>query len=205
MLARRALALALLMLLPSGCALAGRSLGGYVDDKLMKSGVKRRLASERAGEPGVKVDTFGGTVYLSGTVDTAEEKSDAEIVAWRVDGVEQVVNDLVVTQPSVAVSALPDFRLRHPLTERLPGVERVEPGLPGGPDLAYDHGGRVVASVYKVAWRELIDSGLATLPPTGRPIDHISTYALLEGPDVPGPHYAIVLWHVSERDAAARR
>ena len=196
----------LLMLLACGCRMAGRSLGGYVDDELTKSGVKRRLASERPGEPGVKVDTFGGTVYLSGTVDTAVEKSDAEIVAWQVDGVRQVVNDLVVADQSpVAVSAMPDIRLRHPLTERLPGVERVEPGSPGGPELAYDHRGRVVASIYTITWRELIESGLATLRSPGRPVDHVATYALPERPDLPGPAYAIVLWHVSEQDAAALR
>ena len=203
MVARRALALMLLILVASGCSLAGRSLGGYVDDKLVKIAVKRRLWSQNLGDPvGVNVDTFGGTVYLSGRVATAEQKSDAEIVAWRVKGVEQVVNDLVITQAPVAVSELPDFRLRHPLTERLPGVERVEPGRSGGPDLAYDHRGRIVASVYTIAWRDLIDTGLATLPPTGRPIDHISTYALTGGPDLPGPTYAIVIWHVTEQEAS---
>lgn len=202
MLARRALVLTLLVLLPSGCALAGRSLGGYVDDKLMERGVKRRLSSEGKG---VKVDTFGGTVYLSGTVDTEQEKSDAEIVAWQVGGVQQVVNDLVVARPPAAVAALPDFRLPHPLTEQLPGVERVERGRDGGPDLAYDHSGRVVASVYTIAWRVLIDSGLTKLPSTGRPIDHVSTYALPESFELPGPTYAIVIWHVSERDTAMPR
>lgn len=206
MLARLAPVLALLVLVAPGCTLAGRSLGGYVDDKLMKSGVKRRVATERPGEPGVQVDTFGGTVYLSGMVDTAAEKYEAEIAAWQVDGVRQVVNDLVVSgHAPAAVSAMPHFGLRHPLTERLPGVERVEPGRPGGPDLAYDHGGRVVASVYTIAWRQLIDSGLATFGPTGRPVDHISTYVLPEGPDLPEPAYAIVLWHVSEQDAAGLR
>jgi hypothetical protein len=100
---------------------------------------------------------------------------------------------------------LPDFRLPHPLTERLPGVERVEPGRDGGPDLAYDHRGRVVASVYTMAWRTLINSGLTTLPTGGRPVDHVSTYALPERPDMPGPTYAIVIWHVSERDVAVPR
>lgn len=198
-------ALTLLVLLSSGCTLAGRSLTGYVDDKLMKSGVKRRLASTRPGDPGVKVDTFGGTVYLSGVVDTSADKAQAETAAWGVEGVQQIVNDLVVLRPSPAVSALPEFRARHPLTERLPGVERVEPGGPGGIELAYDHGGRVVASVYTISWRELIDSGLATLTPPGRPVDHVSTYALPENPDQPGPVYAIVLWHVSLHDAAALR
>jgi hypothetical protein len=204
-LARRALVLTLLVLLPSGCALAGRSLGGYVDDKLMERGVKRRLSSEGPGGKGVKVDTFGGTVYLSGTVDTEQEKSDAEIVAWQVGGVQQVVNDVFVARSPLAVAALPDFRLPHPLTEQLPGVERVEPSRDGGPDLAYDHGGRVVASVYTIAWRALIDSGLTMLPGTGRPIDHVSTYALPESAELPGPTYAIVIWHVSARDAALRR
>lgn len=205
MLARRALVLTLLVLLPSGCALAGRSLGGYVDDKLMERGVKRRLSSEGPGGKGVKVDTFGGTVYLSGTVDTEQEKSDAEIVAWQVGGVQQVVNDVFVARSPLAVAALPDFRLPHPLTQQLPGVERVEPSRDGGPDLAYDHGGRVVASVYTIAWRALIDSGLTMLPGTGRPIDHVSTYALPESAELPGPTYAIVIWHVSARDAALQR
>lgn len=205
MLARRALALTLLVALSSGCSLAGRSLSGYVDDKMMERGVKRRLASEGPGGKGVTVDTFGGTVYLSGTVDGAQEKSDAEIVAWQVGGVQQVINDLVVAGPPRGVAALPDFRLPHPLTERLPGVQRVEPGRDGGPDLAYDHAGRVVASVYTIAWRGLIDSGLTTLPTGGRPVDHVSTYALQEDSERPGPAYAIVIWHVSERDAASRR
>ena len=205
MAARRALVLSLLIVLAGGCSLAGRSLAGYVDDKLVRGAVKRHLAGERVGRGGdVNVDTFGGTVYLSGAVDTAEQKSDAEIVAWGTEGVEQVVNDLVVTE-APAVSALPDMRLQHALKQRLPGVARVEPGRPGGPDLAYDHGGRIVASVYTIAWRELIDTGLATLPSTGRPVDHVSTYALPDRPDQPGPVYAIVLWHVSERDAAALR
>jgi hypothetical protein len=199
-----ALALALLVLLPSGCGLAGRSFGVYVDDKLVKSGVKRRLASERRGEPAVQVDTFGGTVYLSGTVDTAAEKAEAEIGAWQVDGVQQVVNDLVVLdQPPVWAS--PALGVQHPLLERLPGVERVEPGRPGGPDLAYDRNGHVVATVYTVVWRDLVSTGLSTLSASARPVHHVSTYALPERPDLPGPVYAIVLWHVSEPDAAGLR
>jgi hypothetical protein len=205
---RPTLPLVIVTLLASGCALAGRSLSGYVDDKLVRGAVKRQLASEHISPRGtVMIDTFGGTVYLSGSVDTPEQKSNAEIVAWRVEGVQQVVNDLVVTQPAAAaaVSALPDFRLARPLIDRLPGVKRLEPGQPGGPELAYDDTGRVVASVFMVDWRELIDAGLSTLPSTGRVIDHISTFALPERADQPGPVSAIILWHVSEGDAAALR
>jgi hypothetical protein len=203
--AHRALALLMLLSLTSGCSLAGRSFGRYVDDKLVKGAVKRRLASEGLAQPStVRIDTFDGVVYLSGSVETAEQKSDAEVAAWRVGGVEQVVNDLVVTT-APAVSAPPDFDARDALTERLPGVARVDPGVRGGPALAYDARGRLVASIYTVAWRDLIDAGLSTLAATGRPIDHVSTYALSERADMPGPHYAVVLWHVSTVDAAAMR
>ena len=202
--ASRALVLAVVVLAISGCSLAGRTLGGYVDDALVKSAVKRRLATEPvAGISGVKVDTFGGTVYLSGAVETARQKSDAEIAAWRVEGVEQVVNDLVVTRPTAipaaGVRAMPIMGLR------LPGVARIDPGLPGRPDTAYDAGGRVVASIYTVDWRDVVEVGLTTLPPVGRPIDRVSTVALPGRPDWPGQHYAVILWHVSEAGAAALR
>jgi len=41
--ARRALVLTLLIVLAGGCSLAGRSLAGYVDDKLVRGAVKRHL------------------------------------------------------------------------------------------------------------------------------------------------------------------
>jgi hypothetical protein len=198
--AGRALVLVVVALVAVGCSLAGRTLSGYVDDKLVKSAVKRRLAGERvAGLSGVKIDTFGGTVYLSGSVETAVQKSDAEIAAWRVEGVKQVVNDLVVTRPVAVAAAAEPGDMGH----RLPGVARVQPGRPGGPDLAYDAGGRVVASIYTVDWRDVVDAGLTTLAPVGRPISRVSTFALPGRPDRPGPHYGLVLWHVSE--AAALR
>jgi len=204
--ARAALALVLLLPLTGGCSLAGRSLGGYVDDHVVKHAVKRRLNVDHVGVAGgVKVDTFEGTVYLSGAVDTPTEKSDAEIAAWQVEGVQQVVNDLVARQAQAAPSALPRFHTGDVLSRRIPGIRRVDPGPPGGPGLAYDGNGRVVASVYTIGWKDLIDAGLTTLPPTGWPIDHVSLYALVERPDFPGVHYAVVLWHVSEREAAALR
>jgi hypothetical protein len=205
MAARRVLALALVLLVCGGCALAGRSLGGYVDDKLVKGAVKRQLTDTSLGRrSGVTVDTFGGTVYLTGEVETDAQKSDAEIAAWQVEGVGQVVNDLVVRRgdesPAAALA-----RPSHPLRERLPGVVRVEPGLRGGPDLAHDAQGRLIATVYVLSARDLIDRDLATLRADGRPIDHVSVFALLGRPELPVPHYAVVLWHVSEPEAAALR
>jgi hypothetical protein len=206
MAARRTLALALALLVCGGCALAGRSLGGYVDDKLVKRAVKRHLADTGLGRrSGVTIDTFGGTVYLSGEVETDAQKSDAEIAAWQVEGVGQVVNDLVVRRGDESPAAALGPQLAHPLREWLPGVARVDPGPPGGPDLAHDAQGRLLATVYVVSARDLVDRDAATLRAAGRPIDHVSVFALVGRPELPVPHYAVVLWHVSEPEAAALR
>jgi hypothetical protein len=202
----RAVTLVALALLSAGCALNGRSLGGYVDDALVRGSVKRRLSDEgMSRRDGVRVDTYGGTVYLTGRVETELQKSDAEIAAWQVEGVAQVVNDLVVRGANDAPAALVAPLGLHPLRELLPGVVRVERGRPDGPDLAYDAQGRVLATVYIVSSRELLDRDAQTLRAEGRPIDHVDVFALVGRAEVPVPHYAIVLWHVSELEAAALR
>jgi hyperosmotically inducible periplasmic protein len=189
------------VLLLSGCALAGRTFGTYVDDTSITGGVKVRLASLHLSHlKRVNVDVYGRVVYLTGTVKTAEEKSDAEIAAWRTDGVEQVVNDIVVRErPIEAVSALPDMRPRHPLMGRFTWIARVEPGGPGRPDLAYDAEGRLAATIYTVASRALVDAGVATLAAAGRPIDHVSLYPVPVREDLPEPLLTVVLWHLPER------
>ena len=195
-----------LALLLSGCALAGRTFGRYVDDKTLTGSVKMSLATLHVSHlKRVNVDVYDGTVYLSGIVNTPAEKSDAEIAAWRAEGTEQVVNDLVVRDnPRDAVSALPDLRPRHPLMERFAWVTRVESRIPGGPELAYDADGRLVATVYTVSSRTLLNLGTTTLPADGRAVDRVSIYSIPVREDVPEPLYAIVLWHVGER-AASRR
>ena len=44
----------------------------------------------------VDVDTNNGTVYLNGTVESPEQKSRAEQLAWQASGVKTVVNNLQV-------------------------------------------------------------------------------------------------------------
>lgn len=190
----------------SGCALAGRTFGRYVDDKTVTGSVKMSLASVHLSHlKRVNVDVYDGTVYLTGTVNSELEKSDAEIAAWQTTGVEQVVNDVVVRgHEHDAVSALPDFRPRHPLMERFSWVARVESGKPGGPDLAYDREGRIVATVYTVSSRALVNAGVATLPADGRAVDRVSIYPIPRRDDLPETLYAVVLWHVPARAAAAR-
>ena len=195
-----------LALLLSGCALAGRTFGRYVDDKTVTGGVKMRLASAHLSHlKRVNVDVYEGVVYLTGAVNTALEKSDAEIAAWEATGVEQVINDVVVRErASDAISALPDLRPRHPVMERFAWVTRLESTAPGGPDLAYDAAGLLVATIYTVSARGLVDTGVATLPAGGRPVDRVSIYAIPSRTDLPEPLYSVVLWHVADRPAVRR-
>jgi hypothetical protein len=200
---RALVAVALLAAVSGGCSLAGRTLGAYVDDKAVTGSVKVALVrSDLRTLTRVNVDTFGGTVYLSGEVDTAQQKSDAEIAAWRVAGVEQVVNDLRVRDEG-AVSASPRTEPATAFQERLPGVARVDRAAAGEAALAYDREGTVVATVYLRPLRELGTRALEGLGTTARPITHVALYPVPAGGAQPEALVTIVLWHVSPAAAAA--
>jgi diphthamide synthase (EF-2-diphthine--ammonia ligase) len=74
----------ILAVLAAGCrSTTGRSVGQNIDDK----------ASNLTK---IDVDVTSGTVYLTGNVDSAEQKSRAERIAQEVNGVRSVVNNLQV-------------------------------------------------------------------------------------------------------------
>ncbi|MBC7454812.1 MAG: BON domain-containing protein [Massilia sp.] len=71
--------------------------GEYVDDALITTKVKTALAADpdvKATE--VKVETFKGTVQLSGFVSSPESIQKAISIARGVGGVRSVKNDMVV-------------------------------------------------------------------------------------------------------------
>lgn len=90
--------LLVLVAVASGCrAMTGKSLGENVDDAGITASVKAKLVSDRAANlTRVDVDTNSGTVYLNGTVESAEQKARAEQLAWQAKGVKSVVNNLQV-------------------------------------------------------------------------------------------------------------
>jgi len=195
---------ALGLLLLAGCSLAGRTVDTFVDDKALIAAVKIKVVGEHPSHiKRVNVDAYDGTIYLSGFVERPIEKSDAEIAARRTEGVKQVVNDIVVRGSEPAVAAAPAAPQRTPVRRMIPGVTRVAPARPGGPDHAFDKDGRVVATIYTLSAQDLNEADIRTLPADGRLIDHVSVYALVDRGIVPGPRYAVVLWHVNEAAAAA--
>ena len=84
----------------SGCASTPTkaSTGEYIDDSVITTKVKTALVRDDA-TPGsaIKVETFKGVVQLSGFVDNAAQKTQAGVVAAKVDGVKNVVNDVIIS------------------------------------------------------------------------------------------------------------
>lgn len=82
----------------AGCQTpAGRSVGQVVDDSTITTKVKAKIFEEETLSGfAISVETFEGTVTLTGAVDTAEEKKKATEIAEEVRGVKGVNNLLKV-------------------------------------------------------------------------------------------------------------
>lgn len=73
------------------------STGEYVDDSVITSRVKAALVADpvtKARE--ISVETFKGTVQLSGFVTTAQEKDKAGEIARKTKGVVEVRNNIII-------------------------------------------------------------------------------------------------------------
>jgi hyperosmotically inducible periplasmic protein len=91
-------ALLLAVLMTFGCqAMTGRTAGRNIDDATITASVKSSLVADKVSNlTRVDVDTTNGVVSLNGVVDSPEQKSRAQQLASRVDGVRNVVNNLQV-------------------------------------------------------------------------------------------------------------
>lgn len=84
-------------LLASCQATTGRTAGRNVDDAALTASVKASLVSDKASNlTRIDVDTTNGVVALNGVVESPEQRSRAEQLASRVDGVKKVINNLQV-------------------------------------------------------------------------------------------------------------
>lgn len=72
--------------------------GEYVDSATISNKVRAKLVSEAGVDVfnQVKVTTVEDVVQLSGFVRKSEDKVQAEQIAWSVEGVRNVRNDIVV-------------------------------------------------------------------------------------------------------------
>ena len=90
---------ALLLLTASGCAVTRgqESVGAYVDDATITTQVKSRFVENKEVDASsIRVETLNGTVMLSGFAKNATEKTTAEAIARKVNGVKSVKNEIAV-------------------------------------------------------------------------------------------------------------
>jgi hyperosmotically inducible protein len=89
-----------LVLTTAACqSMTGKTAGANFDDATITASVKSKLVADKAANlTRVDVDTNNGTVYLNGTVDSPEQKTKAEQLAWQAKGVKSVVNNLQVAK-----------------------------------------------------------------------------------------------------------
>ena len=95
----RVVAVLLVMLsVLAGCSsMTGKTAGENLDDATITASVKAKLVADKpVNLTRVDVDTNNATVYLNGTVETAEQKARAEQLAWQAKGVKSVINNLQV-------------------------------------------------------------------------------------------------------------
>jgi hyperosmotically inducible protein len=92
-----AVVLAIVLATAACQSMTGRTAGQNVDDASITASVKSKLVGDKpANLTRVDVDTNNGTVYLNGTVETPDQKTRAEQLAWQAKGVKSVVNNLQV-------------------------------------------------------------------------------------------------------------
>ena len=90
------------LLTTAGCAVTRdqSTVGQYVDDAAITTAVKARFVEDKdVAASSIKVETLNGTVQLSGFAKSYEEKSTAEAIARKVNGVKSVQNNISVRPP----------------------------------------------------------------------------------------------------------
>jgi osmotically-inducible protein OsmY len=91
-----------LLLGVTGCTTGSRyeqSTGERIDDHGTSSRVKAALADDTEYKyGGVSVETFKGTVQLSGFVNSRDQKNRAGDLAKKVPGVKEIVNNITVKE-----------------------------------------------------------------------------------------------------------
>jgi hyperosmotically inducible periplasmic protein len=87
------------LLAVSGCAVTRgqETVGAYVDDATITTQIKSRFVENtEVAASSIRVETLKGTVILSGFAKNANEKSTAEAIARKVNGVKEVKNEIAI-------------------------------------------------------------------------------------------------------------
>lgn len=87
------------LLTTTGCAVMRdqQTTGAYVDDTALTTRIKARfIESKEVDASSIRVETLNGTVMLSGFAKNQNERTTAEEIAMKTNGVKNVKNAIVV-------------------------------------------------------------------------------------------------------------
>lgn len=90
---------AIVLITTTGCAVTRgqESVGAYVDDAAITTAVKARFVeNDKVAASSIRVETLNSTVMLSGFAKDQTEKTTAESLARKVEGVRMVKNEIAV-------------------------------------------------------------------------------------------------------------
>ena len=94
-----AAAAAIALIAMPGCAVTRgqETTGAYIDDSAITTAVKSKFVENKdVDASSIAVETLNGTVMLSGFAKNAIEKSTADSLTWKVNGVKAVKNQIAV-------------------------------------------------------------------------------------------------------------
>jgi len=103
-----------------------RTIGNALDDKRIRTTLSGRLINESTGlYLRVSATVIEGRVVLAGRVASPEARIDATRIAWSIDGVRKVDNDIEVTESSGWLDGPSDLIMRTELAATLFGDKTI--------------------------------------------------------------------------------
>ena len=108
-------------------ALDPRSLGTQIDDSLMQQNLRARLLStDKKYIISVKTKILDGRIFLTGKVDSVEDKLKITKLAWEIKGARSVNNDLQIKEKFNFKRSAKDLLITSQLRAALIGSKKIK-------------------------------------------------------------------------------
>ena len=108
-------------------ALDPRSLGTQIDDSLMQQNLRARLLStDKSYIISVKTKILDGRIFLTGKVNSVEDKLKITKLAWEIKGARSVNNDLQIKEKFNFKRAAKDLLITSQLRAALIGSKNIK-------------------------------------------------------------------------------
>ena len=108
-------------------ALDPRSLGTQIDDSIMQQNLRARLLSEdKSYIISVKTKILDGRIFLTGKVNSVEDKLKITKLAWEIKGARSVNNDLQIKEKFNFKRSAKDLLITSQLRAALIGSKKIK-------------------------------------------------------------------------------